>query len=157
MTKPIERVIYFRSKKNSPREIKTGDRVSIQEFKRLKKKNNRLGSVAWTKNCSSGHRPHDSYQEAQYCEVLKLKKRAGLIKDFRTQVTYELKVKNEKTGRYHRICGHRVDFEVERIDGKIECHEFKGFKSIEWQIKKNLFEAVFPEIPYLVKDERDLI
>ena len=103
-----------------------------------------------TQTCRQGH-SHDSCDEAEYCNKLELLCKAGHIKEYKQQVTYDLKVNG------HKICGHRVDFLVTNPDDSIEVHEFKGFATQLWVLKKKLFEAVYPEIPYLVKTKKDLL
>ena len=71
-------------------------------------------------------------------------KAAGVIKDYEIQKTYPLIV-NGKT-----VCSHRVDFIVYPINGTMEVHEAKGFATDVWDLKRKLFEAVYPEIPYVV-------
>lgn len=101
-------------------------------------------------SCFQSHM-HDSRGEAQYCNQLHLLKKAGEIANIETQKTFELKVNNRK------ICSHRVDFLVITNDGKWEVHEYKGFGTQVWQLKKKLFEACYPLIPYIVKTKKDLI
>lgn len=87
---------------------------------------------------------HDSRAEAAYCDQLNALKRAGKIKSYEIQKTFPLVV-NGKT-----ICTHRVDFVVTGNDGRIRVEEFKGFATRVWAIKKKLFEAVYPDIEYIV-------
>ena len=68
--------------------------------------------------------------------------KAREIKSYKTQVTYDLVVNGK------RITGHRVDFEVENNNGSIEVHEFKGFATDVWVLKRKLFIALYPDIPY---------
>lgn len=93
--------------------------------------------------CNQDHR-HDSIGEARYCDNLSMIKERGFIKDFRTQARYILTVNGKK------ICEHRVDFEVDYFNKPMEVHEFKGFATREWAMKKKLFEALYPAIPYKV-------
>jgi len=93
--------------------------------------------------CSQGHK-HDSRWEAKYCNDLELLKRGGAIKGYDVQVPFDLKVNDAL------ICVHRVDFVVYNQEGNKEVHEPKGFESSDWKIKKKLFEALYPEIPYFV-------
>lgn len=86
----------------------------------------------------------DSRRECDYYGQLKLEKRAGLILDFERQVQIDLVVNGKK------ICAHRVDFYVTLPGGMKEVREVKGFETNEWNIKRKLFEALFPEINYLV-------
>jgi len=93
--------------------------------------------------CNQGHL-HDSRGEAGYCNQLALLKKAGEILDYSIQRTFHLEV-NGKT-----VCQHRVDFWVEGPGGNFEVHEFKGFATREWNLKRKLFEALYPDIPYYV-------
>jgi len=91
--------------------------------------------------CHQNHK-HDSIGEANYCDTLGLMLKAREIKSYKTQVTYDLVVNGK------RITGHRVDFEVENNNGSIEVHEFKGFATDVWVLKRKLFIALYPDIPY---------
>jgi len=71
-------------------------------------------------------------------------KKSGDIKDFEYAKKYELRVNGILVG-----C-HKPDFSVTRKDGKLEVHETKGFSTSDWILRKNLFEAIYPEIPYIV-------
>lgn len=86
----------------------------------------------------------DSRREADYYGQLKLEKRGGLIKDFKRQVEFPLSVNGIK------ICTHRVDFLVDLPNGKSEVREVKGFATPEWNLKRKIFEATWPEIEYKV-------
>lgn len=97
--------------------------------------------------CNQGHL-HDSRGEASYCNDLELLKKAGEIKGYENQVTFDLVV-NGKT-----ICEHRVDFLVTTNSGKKEVNEFKGFATDVWNLKRKLFEAVYPDIKYIVVREK---
>ena len=106
-----------------------------------RKRGNKYGAKSC--RCNSDHR-HDSIGEARYCDNLAMLQERGFIKEFKTQVRYQFYVEGQK------ICEHRVDFEVYYFDKPMEVHEFKGFATREWAIKKKLFEALYPEIPYKV-------
>lgn len=86
----------------------------------------------------------DSRREADYYAHLKLEKRAKVILDFERQVQIDLVVNGKK------ICAHRIDFFVTLAGGGKEVREVKGYETPEWEIKRKLFEALFPEIPYKV-------
>lgn len=88
--------------------------------------------------CKSGHF-HDSEMEAFYCNELSDRKERGEIKDFRSQVVYEL-----------GVCFHKVDFEVITSAGQLEIHEVKGPETKVWRLKRKMFEEKYPEIPYVV-------
>lgn len=93
--------------------------------------------------CKQNH-IHQSTGEASYCNELYLLQRAGEIKEYISQKRFDLFVNGEK------ITTHIVDFLVTNKEGKLEVHEYKGFATEAWKIKKKLFEAVIPEIPYIV-------
>jgi len=127
--------------------------IKIQRRKILRRKKGispiRSGHVRRSKYnntscyCNLGHK-HDSMAEAGYCNHLLLLKKAKEIKDFKTQVSYPLMV-NDK-----RVTVHIVDFEVINKEGKKEVHEYKGFATAVWNLKRKLFEACYPSIPYIV-------
>ncbi len=104
-------------------------------------KKNKYGNESC--RCSSGH-GHDSRLEAGYCDDLKALKAAGEIKDYEIQRNYRLIVNNKI------VCSHRVDFVVYPNKGPMEVHETKGFATDVWDLKRKLFEALYPEIPYIV-------
>lgn len=93
--------------------------------------------------CNDGHM-HDSKGEAGYCNDLQLQVKASVIEKFESQKTYPLHSNGKK------ICSHRVDFLIHHFDGKKEVHEYKGFPTEIWKLKKALFEIEYPEIPYIV-------
>ena len=94
--------------------------------------------------CNAEHM-HDSKGEAGYCNDLALQVKAGIIEKYESQKRFELHGKNGKT-----ISRHYVDFLVHFFDGRKEVHEYKGFCTEVWKLKKALFEAEYPEIPYIV-------
>lgn len=102
-----------------------------------------------TCRCWKGHQ-HDSTYEAMYCNKLNILEKAGDIQSYKTQVRYTFKI-NGST-----ICSHYPDFEVVENDGRLVIHEFKGAETEVWRIKKKLFQALYPEIPYYVKKRSDL-
>lgn len=109
----------------------------IQELKRKNKyKNNRS-------KCNQGHY-HQSTGEAYYCDYLMLMKKTKVIKDYESQVRYDLVVNGIK------ITTHIPDFVVTTNEDKKEVHEYKGKEIDLWRIKHRLFETLYPEIPYIV-------
>jgi len=74
--------------------------------------------------------------------------KAGEIKEIEQQKSFTFVV-NGKT-----ICRHIPDFLVTENDGSKAVHEYKGFADKVWPIKKKLFEALYPEIPYIVIPHR---
>jgi len=104
-------------------------------------------SVAWNKYHAKtcwidGILFHSRAEARYYCE-LKLKRRAGLIRDFRRQVAFDLR------GLDGRVAGrHKVDFLVEYAGGRQEAHEVKGFATADWKMRRALFMQTHPDIPY---------
>ena len=92
-------------------------------------------------SCISGH-AHDSKGEALYCNYLFIMKRDGRIIDYQIQVSFNLP----------GGIVHVVDFVVYKDDSPAgiyrEVHEFKGFKTAVWRIKRKLFIEEYPNIPY---------
>jgi hypothetical protein len=93
--------------------------------------------------CSSGHY-HPSKLESGYCDDLKMLKNTGHIKDYEIQKKFDFIVNGQK------ICSHIVDFLVTNNYGVEEVHETKGLEMPVWNIKRKLFEALYPYIEYIV-------
>lgn len=87
----------------------------------------------------------DSQREAQYYSELKLKKRAGLIKDFELQPVYVLlePYKHPLTGRKVQGIKYRADFLLTLPDGSQEVVDVKGMRTKEYLLKKKLFESKY--------------
>ena len=83
------------------------------KFKKLIHKYNAQKSV-----CQSGH-THPSKGESRYCDILRLKKKAGEIKDYEIQINHPLFVNNKK------ITVMRIDFKIINLDNSWEYHEFR--------------------------------
>jgi hypothetical protein len=71
-------------------------------------------------------------------------KKDGTIKDFEFQKRYELRVNGKLIGH------HKPDWTVYPNDTKVEVHEYKGFETSDWHLRHKLFEAIYPDIPYIV-------
>ncbi len=93
--------------------------------------------------CLSGHY-HPSMLERNYCDQLEMLKKNGDIKDVEYGKKYELRVNGKLIG-----C-HKPDFTVTTNKETKEVHETKGMETVDWHLRKNLFEAIYPEIPYIV-------
>jgi len=93
--------------------------------------------------CSKGH-IHHSRGEASYCDQLALEEKLGIIKEYEIQKKFILKVNNIQ------ITTHIPDFFITYPDGKKEVREYKGYADKLWPVKKKLFEALYPDIPYIV-------
>ena len=116
---------------------KTPDRITA-------KKKHKYNAQSCT--CSLGHK-HDSRGESACCDWLHDIIENGTIE---TQKTFRMAV----NGRH--VTGHRVDFFVTFTDGRQEVYEYKGFETAAWRIKHKLFEALYPDIPYIIIRARDL-
>lgn len=101
----------------------------------------------------------DSRREADYYGQLKIEKRAGLVKDFKRQVEFDLAAwtpipcggaAHLLTRNCEKVCSHKVDFLVTLNDGSQEVREVKGFETDIWHLKRKLFEANYPSIKYRV-------
>ena len=93
--------------------------------------------------CNLGH-SHPSMLEGQYCNALQLRVNALEINSFEYAKRYELRVNGCLIGH------HKPDFTVITNDGKIEVHETKGMITTDFMLRKNLFEAIYPEIKYII-------
>ncbi len=102
---------------------------------------NKYGAVK--SQCVLGHM-HASKLERNYCDQLRMLKKNGDILAYEIQVKYPLIVFGKL------ISNHIVDFVVFNKDGSVQAHECKGYETRLWKIKKNLFEALFPAIKYVV-------
>lgn len=87
----------------------------------------------------------DSRKESEFYGSLKIKKQAGLIKNFKMQVPYNIVVNNI------HIANYFLDFEVDNNDGTIEYIDIKGkdkktnkfIKTGVFALKKRLVEAIY--------------
>jgi hypothetical protein len=87
----------------------------------------------------------DSIKESEFYGSLKLKKQAGLIKDFKMQVKYDIVV-----NKIH-IANYFLDFLVVNNDDTIEYIDIKGkdsktqkfIKTGVFALKKRLVEAIY--------------
>ena len=82
--------------------------------------------------------------EAKYAAELDWRKRAGDVKDWDKQVTFNLTVNKVL------ICKYIIDFVVTNIDDSKEYIETKGFETRDWKIKRKLFKALYPGLKYKV-------
>lgn len=86
-------------------------------------------------------RHYDSKMEADYAGELEFRKKAGDIKDWKPQVTLDLRINGI------HICNYRIDFVVEHNDGITEYVEVKGFETRDWLLKWRIFEAIYGHLP----------
>ena len=99
--------------------------------------------------CNQNH-VHDSRGEAGYCNDLALRVKAADLCEYEVQKTFHLHDKNGK-----KISSHRPDFLLTDFDGNQEIHEYKGYTTELWKLKKALFETEYPHIPYIVIWHKD--
>jgi len=75
--------------------------------------------------------------------------KAGEIYAYEYERRFELRVNGIL------ICHHKPDFLVFKTkeDHEADCfevHEVKGAMTVDWNIRRKLFEAVYPEVDYIV-------
>ena len=94
--------------------------------------------------CVKCHKVLDAY--GALCDecLLKLKKE-GTVKSFKMQFPYELQEKFTKNGKTYRAISYVADFVVVYNDF-IEVVDTKGKETVEFKIKKKLFEYKYPEL-----------
>lgn len=56
-----------------------------------------------------------------------------------------------------KVTTHVIDWQIIHEDGHEEVWEFKGMETNVWRLKHKLFEALYPDIPYVIIRKRDLI
>lgn len=90
----------------------------------------------------------DSKKEAdKYCE-LKLLKKAGIVKEIVLQPLFLLQPAYMHRGKKIRAITYRADFKVTYADGRIVVIDVKGYRTKEYQLKKKMFLARYPEIEF---------
>ena len=85
----------------------------------------------------------DSKAERDYYAQLMLMLKTRTILGVERQVKFDLIIGAKL------ICRHIVDFVVIDKAGR-SVHEVKGMETAVWRLKKKLFEALYPAIPYVV-------
>jgi hypothetical protein len=117
--------------------------MNVEDYKKLLNKT-KLSKFNNVKSEIDGHK-FDSKKESEFYGSLKIKKQAGLIKDFKMQVQYDIVVNNIHIAYYY------LDFEIENNDGSFEYIDIKGkdiksnkfIKTSVFAIKKRLVEAIY--------------
>ena len=77
----------------------------------------------------------DSKKEAERYKVLKLREAAGMIKDLRRQVRYDLMSKNKIDGITIRATHYIADFVYEE-NGQTVVEDVKGYRTREYLRKR---------------------
>lgn len=125
------------------------ERMNTELMAILKKERKKHKFNADSCSCFEGHL-HDSRDEARYCEQLHIELRNGDFTEIKIEPDFDLVIDGK------RICSHRPDFLITHHDGSKEVIEYKGFFTSVWRLKKKLFEALYPHIPYKVVYKKDL-
>lgn len=86
--------------------------------------------------------------EAKYAAQLDWRKRAGDVKDWQRQITFNLTVNKIL------ICKYIIDFVIIHNDDSKEYIETKGFETRDWKIKRKLFKALYPQLNYKVVKQK---
>jgi hypothetical protein len=92
-----------------------------------------------------------SKAEARYAAHLDLMLAAKEIKGWERQVKWPLVVNGV------RICGFVPDFKVHKKGGGYKLVEVKGFVTAVWKLKRRLFEALHPDVEYVVVSARETV
>src|SRR5690625_1523531 len=101
-------------------------RMTARQYRKL---NRRRGSKYRNRRVKLDGHTFDSKAEARYYSQLKLRKRAGDIKDFKLQPRYRLQDGFDKNGVRHRPIDYVADFEVHHNDGSVEVIDVKGVQT----------------------------
>lgn len=81
-------------------------------------------------------RVFDSKREANRYLDLREEQKAGLIRELKCQVEFELRVNGMV------VCNYRADFSYIR-DGKPVIEDVKGFRTKDYAIKRKLMKAIY--------------
>lgn len=97
-------------------------------------------------------RKHGSMEEARYCNQLALEVKAGKIKSYASQVRFPIRdPRNTYTGKFWT-----PDFVVTLPNGREVIHEYKGFATEEYRLRRMLFHWNYPNLETIEKKARDL-
>lgn len=96
---------------------------------------------------------YDSRDEEIYARKLDLLQKAGEVRSWHKITKGSKEYPLIVNGKL--ICHHEPDFIVINKEGFQEVHECKGFTKnyngmAVWNMKRKLFEACYPNIPYIV-------
>ena len=99
---------------------------------------------------------YDSKAEAAYAARLDRMVEDGEVSDWDRQQKWPLKVNGVK------VCTMIPDFVVwypadDRDEARMELHEVKGFATPVYRLKRKLFEALHPDVPYVVIAAREVL
>lgn len=82
---------------------------------------------------------YDSKFEASYADELYLRKKGKDIRDYETQVSFQLEVNGYSVGTY------KADFVVTHNDGSLEIVETKGHFTPEAKLKFRIVQALYSD------------
>lgn len=92
----------------------------------------------------------DSLKEANHYSELKIRKKAGLIKDFERQAPFTVYPKFRRGERTFQAIKIKVDFVVTELDGSKTIEEVKseGTKTRVYQNKRKMLLDQYPEYAF---------
>lgn len=85
-------------------------------------------------------RTYHSKKEADFAHQLEWQLKAGAIRSWNPQHSWNLVVNGKK------ICRYIIDFKVEELDGTVRYIEIKGAKTHAFTIKWKLVQALWDEL-----------
>lgn len=118
-----------------------------------KKKKHKYGAVKTT----VGDLTFPTKKEARHYTILMQMKRAGLIKSFEMQTTYEIfpGYRNTKGEKVQAIT-YISDFDITTLDGEVYVCDSKGMETAVFRIKKKLFGYKYGKDIVLFKEDSDI-
>lgn len=121
------------------------DKLTPQEYKDLikKPKKNKYGAVS---KVYKGVK-YDSTLEAKYAAKLDLLKRIGEIHDWERQVSIDLNINGQEWRTW------KIDFKVWVNLDHHEWHECKGVETIDFQMKRDAFNILYPDEKLIIIKE----
>lgn len=88
----------------------------------------------------------DSTKEANRYRELQLLQRAGVVIKIELQPEFVLQEGYRRGGKWIRPITYIADFRVTYSDGRVEVEDVKGFKTKQYQLKKKLLLARYPDL-----------
>jgi hypothetical protein len=117
--------------------------ITLEEYKKLqKKKRTKFGNKITT---IDGIKFHSQLEGSYYLE-LKIKKSAGIIKDFSLQPKFLLQPKFTHEGKEIAPITYIGDFLITHNDGSIEVVDTKGAETDVFKMKKKMFHYYHPHL-----------
>lgn len=115
----------------------------IEQYKSYKEKKNKYNNK---KVIVDGIR-FDSKIESKRWQELKLLQKAGVIKDLRRQVRFELQPSYKKKGKIIQSINYIADFVYYDLNkNKIVVEDTKGYRTEIYKLKKKIFEYKYPDL-----------